>query len=127
MRHYGQLVLALALLVAIAAATPSWPLRSSRRTTFSAKQVTLKVPAQAHSGWLAKNKALRKYGHAPTRVQTALKKKGKGSKLATPKDKDANDSTEKATPDEQDTQYICEVSVAGNKYRLNFDTGSSDL
>ena len=122
MHFVGQLVLAFALLAALVAASPEL---SKRRVTFSVKQVQRKVHAKPHAGYNALRKAMVKYGHkAP-----ALKKATPGKKLATTNAKDAgpNDSTEKATPDDQDTQYVCEVSVAGSKYRLNFDTGSSDL
>ena len=127
MRLAGQLVLAFALLAALAAATPSStmkPLHGKRRT-FSVRQKAATVPAKANQGYHDLAHSLRKFGHKPP----PLKTKSKTKKLHGAKQKDAaaGDSAETATPDAQDTQYICEVDVAGTKFRLNFDTGSSDL
>ena len=139
MRPIIQLVLALALLVALVAANPlaepeaKKPLTTSRRKTMHVKQVMTKHKAQNHGGYLAYRKALRKFGHgdAVPELKKATqnnKKKTTANKAEGAKsNKDAGDSSETATTDQQDTQYVCEVQVATAKFRLNFDTGSSDL
>ena len=126
MRLLSQLVLAFALLAALAAATP----RSKRGKSFSVKQVSRKVTAESYAGHHALSKAYRKLRHTPPALKKATPKKSKAAvanKAVAQKDAASDQSTEEAKPDQQDTQYVCEVDIADGKFRLNFDTGSSDL
>ena len=128
MRFTDQLVLAFALLSASAWAAPNKP------NTFHIDQIPNRQLAREHRGRHAIRKAHRKFNTklrntpaAPSidKTQKPLVKNAK-SKAASPKSK-ATDNTETAKPDEQFVQYVCEVEVGGQKARLNFDTGSSDL
>ena len=141
MRLLGQLVLAFALLAALVAARA--PGNSKRGNTFSVKQTKYHRPAVKNRGLKAMRSAMRKFGHPESmpelqkdkdekdkKDKPKLKKQGTtANKAAAPKQKDAaaGQSTETATTDNQDTEYVCEVDVGDAKFRLNFDTGSSDL
>jgi aspergillopepsin I len=127
MRVTDQLVLACALL---SAATEANPLRgSSDAKPFSINLVSRPVPAREFRGRHAMNKVLRKYanGNAPpapplNRVQKPMKVKGKGKSKAP-----AGAGQTTANSKDDDQEYVCEVDISGQKLRLNFDTGSSDL
>ena len=150
MRLLGQLVLAFALLAALVAARAPGgsPTSASKRSaTFTVKQKQYKHPAVQNRGLKAMRRAMRKFGHADQmpaipeekkKQKEEEEKKGKGklkkqgataNKAVAVQQKDgaAEPSTETATTDSQDTEYVCVVNVGTGKFRLNFDTGSSDL
>ena len=129
MRFSDQLVLALSLLTVSSLAKPTNP------NTFHIDQIPNKGFSREHRGRHAIRKAHRKFNNklrntpaAPplSKTQKPLTSKNKAS-FGKSKAADPNASTEQAKPDDQFVQYVCEVEVGGQKARLNFDTGSSDL
>lgn len=133
MRVTDQLALVCALLAVSSEANPLTQKRSPN--TFSAQQVARPAHVVQYPGRNAMARVRRKFGQggappaappvSPTRnSQKPLKKFKKAkSKANAP----AGAGETQADSAEGDQEYVCEVEVGGQKTRLNFDTGSSDL
>ena len=135
MRVTDQLVLVCALLAASSAANPLT--QRSDPDTFSFTMVGNKAPHRKNRGLHAVNRVLRRFGNgnAPKvkpvkQAQTPTKgNRGKKAKKSKAKSKNApagaGDTTAESADNDQ--EYVCEVEIGGQKTKLNFDTGSSDL
>ncbi|KAI9847526.1 MAG: Type I transmembrane sorting receptor [Thelocarpon superellum] len=107
MQLLSKIVLASAALSSLASATPV----EKRNNRFSVKQ-EVNSSFKSKSGPAALAKALGKYNATmPPAVVAAA----------------GNDGTEPAQPTTYDEEYLCPVSIGGQKLSLDFDTGSSDL
>ncbi|KAI4154862.1 MAG: hypothetical protein LQ340_001389 [Diploschistes diacapsis] len=138
MRVTDQLALVCVLLVAFAEANPIT--QRHNPDTFSVTQVSRPAVAHEFRGRFAVQKVRRKFGHdnapsAPPSKQASQKSMKAKAKTGEKKDK-AGKKKDKApagagetTADsaDGDQEYVCEVVVGGQKTKLNFDTGSSDL
>ena len=129
MRLTDQLVLVCSLLTACSEANPLTQTHDPH--AFSVNQVARPAIPHKFRGRHAVNKVLRKFGngnapsvphlnHAQQPIIASSKAK---SKAYAPSG--AGQST--ADSEQQDLEYVCHVEVGGQKTRLNFDTGSSDL
>ena len=129
MRVTDQLGLVCALLAASSEANPLT--QRQNPDTFSVTQVGRPVPPREYRGRHAINRVLRKFGNGnapsippPKQAQTPMKKSktGKSKSKAPP-------GASKTTADsaDNDQEYVCEVEIGGQKTKLNFDTGSSDM
>lgn len=98
---------------AILAFASAIPVTQQQQGGFTIEQVP--NPSYVASGPRAMLKALNKYGvtERASKVHSAIAATGSGSVTA--------------TPEQYDSEYLCPVTAGTQTFKLDFDTGSSDL
>ena len=133
MRVTEQLALVVALIAASSEANPLT--QRSNPDTFSLRQVGRPATRIEYRGRSAVNRVLRKFNKdslpsLPSSPKGGAQKpltkvKGKKGKQKDAAPAGAGETT--ANSEDADQEYVCEVTIGGQKTNLNFDTGSSDL
>lgn len=107
-------IVSIAAFAGLASLTVASPVANMQKRAGGFRVNQVAVPRTAkRNGAAAMQKALLKYGkEVPTKISAAAA---------------SVSGTVEATPEEDDSEYLCPVDVGGTTLNLDFDTGSADL